>query len=68
MTLEDLQYVFKPQLDQIQDQDVKLFYMLIDGAHSMVDRHPAYDLENLLPMLSAFQYAGNKGNIPRFVK
>jgi hypothetical protein len=68
MNLEDLQHIFKPQLDQIRDQDVKLFYMLTDGDHVMIDRHPASDLENLVPALSSFQYAGNEGNIPRFVK
>jgi hypothetical protein len=68
MNLEDLQHIFKPQLDQIQDQDVKLFYMLTDGVHVQIDRHPAQDLEGLIPMLSSFQYVGNEGNIPRFVK
>ena len=68
MTLEDLQHIFKPQLDQIRDQRVKLFYMLTDGDHVMIDRHPAQDLEGLIPMLSAFQYVGSEGSIPRFVK
>jgi len=68
MNIEDLQHIFKPQLDQIKNSDVKLFYMLIDGDHTLIDRHPANDLENLLTMLDSFQYNGNEGNIPRFVK
>lgn len=68
MNLEDLQYIFRPQLDQIQDQDVKLFFVLQDGDYKMIERHPAQDLGGLIPMLSAFQYAGSEGNFPRFVK
>lgn len=68
MNIEDLQHIFKPQLDQIKDSDVKLFYMLVDGDHTLIDRYPADDLENLLIMLDCFQYNGSEGGIPRFVK
>ena len=68
MNLDDLQYIFKQQLDQTKDSNVKLFFMLIDGDHKVVERHPANDLESLLPMLDSFQYSGCDGNIPRFAK
>jgi hypothetical protein len=68
MNIEDLQHIFKPQLDQIKDSSVKLFYMLTDGDHTLIDRHPADDLENLLTLLDSFQYHGSEGSIPRFVK
>lgn len=68
MNIEDLQHIFKPQLDQIKDSNVKLFYMLVDGDHTLIDRYPADDLENLLTMLDCFQYNGSEGGIPRFVK
>ena len=68
MNIEDLQHIFKPQLDQIKNSDVKLFYMLVDGDHTLIDRHPADDLENLLTVLDNFQYAGSDNDIPRFVK
>jgi len=68
MIKEDLEYIFKTQIDQIQDSNVKLFFMLQDGDHVMIERHPADDLDSLLIMLDNFQYNGTNGNIPRFVK
>ena len=68
MNIEDLQHIFKPQLDQISGSDIKLFYMLVDGDYTLIDRHSANDLENLLILLDNFQYAGADGNIPRFIK
>ena len=68
MNIEDLRHIFKPQMDQIEGGDVKLFYMLVDGDHKLIDRHAANDLENLLTMLDCFQYNGSEGGIPRFVK
>lgn len=68
MTSEDLQYIFKTQLDQAQTSDTKLFYMLVDRGYKMIDRHPASDLDGLVDMLSAFEYAGNEGGMPRFAK
>lgn len=68
MNIEDLQHIFKPQLDQIINSDIKLFYMLVDGDHVLIDRHPANDLETLLLTLDNFQYIGSEGGMPRFVK
>jgi len=65
MTLEDLQHIFKKQIAEGTD---KLYFMLVDGAAMpMIERHPAEDLEGLLPMLSHFQYHGSEV-MPRFVK
>lgn len=68
MIKEDLEHIFKPQLNQIKNSNVKLFFMLQDGNDIMIERHPADDLDGLLPMLDNFQYNGSNGNIPRFVK
>ena len=65
MTLEDLQHIFKKQIAEGTD---KLYFMLVDGAAMpMIERHPAEDLEGLLPMLSHFQYHGSE-LMPRFRK
>jgi len=65
MTLEDLQHIFKKQIAEGTD---KLYFMLVDGAAMpMIERHPAEDLEGLLPMLSHFQYHGSE-LMPRFKK
>ena len=65
MTIEDLQHIFQ---NQIEEGTEKLYFMLVDGAAMpVVERHPAEDLEGLLPMLSHFQYHGNE-LMPRFVK
>lgn len=68
MTVEDLEHIFRVQIDQNMNHTVKLFFLLQDGEHKMIERHPADDLTGLLPMLSHFQYADNMGNIPRFIK
>lgn len=68
MIIEDLQHIFRAQIEQCQTTNTKLWFMLQDGVHMMIERHPADDLESLLPMLDSFQYAGNEGNIPRFTK
>ena len=68
MTIEDVEHIFRDQIEPSMNHTVKLFFMLQDGDHQMIERHPADDLAGLLPMLSHFQYAGNEGNIPRFVK
>ena len=65
MIIDDLEYIFKPQ---INEGTTKLYFMLIDDEHKVIERHPADDLEGLLPMLDSFQYAGNEGNVPRFVR
>jgi hypothetical protein len=65
MILEDFEYIFKPQIDE---GTTKLYFMLIDGEHKMIERHNASDIESLVPMLDSFQYAGTEARIPRFVK
>ena len=65
MILEDLEYIFKPQIDE---GTTKLYFMLIDGEHKLIERHAANDIESLVPMLGSFQYAGTEIRIPRFVK
>jgi hypothetical protein len=65
MILEDLEYIFKPQLDE---GTTKLYFMLIDAEHKVMERHDASDIESLVPMLDSFQYAGTEIRIPRFVK
>ena len=65
MTIEDLEHIFKPQIDEGTD---KLYFMLIDGEHKMIDRHTSNDLTTLVPLLDAFQYSGTIEQIPRFSK
>jgi hypothetical protein len=66
MTLGDLEYIFKPQIDE---GTIKLYFILKDGdAMTVIERHPAEDLAGLLPMLSSFEYAGSGAGMPRFQK
>lgn len=65
MILEDLQHIFKPQVDEGTD---KLYFMLVDGEHRVIERHDATDMDSLVPMLDNFQYAGTEGRMPRFTK
>jgi len=66
MTLEDLHYIFDRQISEGTE---RLYFMLVDGDRlPMVERHPAEDLEGLLPMLDSFQYAGAPAGMPSFVK
>ena len=65
MILEDLQHIFKPQVDEGTD---KLYFMLIDGDHKVIERHPTNDIATLLPMLDSFQYSGTVERVPRFAK
>jgi hypothetical protein len=72
MTLEDLEYIFQ---NQIEEGTERLYFMLIDDVDPVTDkqtivieRHPADDLEGLLPMLSSFEYAGSGAGMPRFTK
>lgn len=65
MTLEDLQYIFKPQIDEGTD---KLYFMLEDSEHKVIERHPVTDIASLIPMLSCFEYHGAGARMPRFVK
>jgi len=66
MTLEDLQYIFDRQIEQGTE---KLYFMLVDGDRlPVIERHPAEELQRLLPMLSSFEYAGSNAGMPRFQK
>ena len=65
MILEDLEYIFKPQVDE---GTTKLYFMLIDGEHKVIERQDSSDIESLVPMLDSFQYAVTEIRIPRFVK
>jgi len=65
MILEDLEYIFKPQ---IEEGTTKLYFMLIDDNHKVIERHNASDMASLVPMLDNFQYAGTEARMPRFVK
>ena len=65
MILEDVEHIFKPQIDEGTD---KLYFMLIDGEHKMIERHDANDLATLVPLLDAFQYVDTVERIPRFSK
>lgn len=64
MQLEDLTHIFRHQLDL---GETKLCFMLIDGNHKIVERHPANKIEELLPMLDSFTYSGCE-IMPRFTK
>ena len=65
MILEDLQHIFKPQVEEGTD---KLYFMLIEDNLQLIHRHPASDMSSLVPMLDNFQYAGTEGRMPRFTK
>jgi len=66
MTLEDLEYIFDRQIEEGTE---RLYFMLVDGtAMPVIERHPAEDLEGLLPMLSSFEYSGAPAGMPRFKK
>lgn len=64
MTLDDLAYIFKPQVDEGTD---KFYCMLVDGEYKVIERYPVTDMESLLPMLSCFEYRG-AARMPRFAK
>ena len=38
MTLEDLKYIFQTQIEEGTD---KLYFMLEDDGHRVIERHPA---------------------------
>jgi hypothetical protein len=65
MILEDLEHIFK---NQVNEGTTSLYYMLIDGDHKLIQRHPANNIDALLPMLDSFQYSGTVERLPRFTK
>ena len=64
MLLADLEYIFASQIEAGSDS---LYFMLMQDERNLIQRHPANKMEELLPMLSAFEYAGSY-LMPRFVK
>ena len=65
MILEDLEYIFKPQIDE---GTTKLYFMLIDSDHKVIMRQESNELVTLLSLLDNFQYTGTEGRMPRFRK
>lgn len=65
MTLEDLKHIFRQQVAEGID---KLYFMLVDRGYKVIERHPAADMESLLPTLSSFEYHEDVSGMPRFVK
>jgi hypothetical protein len=65
MIKEDLDYIFK---SQITEGTELLYFMLIDGDHKLIQRHPADKLEDLLPCLDCYQFDCIDGIMPRFIK
>jgi len=68
MILEDLEYIFKPQVDEGTNN---LYLLVFDTPeHAEIVKHPADQLESLLLFLKndSFQYAGNYRQMPRFKK
>jgi len=64
MQLEDLEYIFKKQ---INEGTTSLYFMLVDGDSKLITRHDADKMEDLLPCLDCYQYAGDDV-MPRFTK
>jgi hypothetical protein len=65
MILEDLEYIFKPQ---INEGTTSLYYMLVVGEYKLIQRHLASDMASLVPVLDNFQYAGTVERMPRFMQ
>jgi hypothetical protein len=66
MNISDLEYIFKPQ---VEEGTGNLYFILIESTHKLIQRHAADKLEELLQLLSHFQYAGLSSNqIPQFTK
>ena len=63
MILEDLNYIFEPQ---IADGTTSLYFMLVDTNTNTILRHLVSEIENLLPMLDNFYYAGASNKMPKF--
>ena len=65
MTVEDLKFIFKKQIDEGTEE---LYYMLVDGDYKLVQRHLTNDMESLLPLLDNFIWDDTYETMPRFVK
>lgn len=65
MTVEDLQHIFREQIDLGAD----LFFALEEDSRLVIERHRLEDgLNGLLPLLDNFVYDGDKAGMSRFVK
>ena len=65
MTKEDIEYIFRGQINYGAD---KLYYMLIDSDYKVIERTPACDIDSLENILSHFEYIGSDAGMPRFRK
>ena len=65
MLLEDLQHIFKPQIDE---GVFNLRFMLIENNLQLVHLHPLNDLCSLVSLLDNFQYVESDILTPRFYK
>jgi len=65
MQLEDLQHIFKHQIDKGTS---KLRFMLVENNLQHVHLHNTDDLAGLLPLLDNFQYVESDVLTPRFYK
>ena len=66
MPLGDLDHIFKEQISN--NNAAKLYFMLEDGDYKSVQRYDVSNIEELLPMLDSFYYAGSDNNMPRLIK
>jgi hypothetical protein len=64
MTLDDLKFIFSKQ---IKEGTTSLYFLLVDGAHKVVEHHPLDKIEELIPMLEHFELTPFDP-MPRFVK
>lgn len=66
MTLDDLEHIFKPQLEQ--GGSAPLFWMIQEGNTKIIERGDRLALDDLAVGLGAFTYNGTIAGMPRFVK
>ena len=68
MNNDDLQYIFKKQLDA---NEKKLYFLLVERGFKLVERFDSTKLDQLLMLLDNFIYDGSVddyGIMPRFIK
>jgi hypothetical protein len=67
MTTDDLIHIFQEQMSA--QSPCLLHFVLVDGDHETIGRHPSDDMDTLLLTLDCcFQYDGIKSGLPRFKK
>lgn len=67
MNVSDLEHIFQEQI-RINGKQEFVYMTLIDKGYTVNFKHPADDLESLLPMLDCFLYDGYEYDKPRFIK